>query len=104
MPPVAEWLLEEEFAVGHENVAEPSVNGPRLFTARYLAEGVLTGGKVVPVRIPMHPPLISLPYELEETAWLLVREPWMAGEWPWLSPTFLGLPRLPGRSEDREGA
>ncbi|MBA2527236.1 MAG: hypothetical protein H0V18_15865, partial [Pyrinomonadaceae bacterium] len=72
--------------MGHENVAEPSVNGPRLFTARYLAEGVLTAGKVVPVRISMHPPLISLPYELEETAWLLVREPWMAGEWPWLSP------------------
>jgi hypothetical protein len=36
--------------VSHENVAEPSVNSPRLFTARNLAERVLSGGEVVPVR------------------------------------------------------
>jgi hypothetical protein len=42
------------------------------------------------VRVSMHPPLMSLPYELEETAWSLVREPWMTGEWPWLSPTYWG--------------
>ena len=70
--------------------AEPSVGGPRLFTARYLAGAILTGGGVVPVRFSMHPPLVPLPYELEETAWSLVRQPWMAGEWPWLSPTYWG--------------
>jgi hypothetical protein len=36
--------------VSHENVAEPSVNGPRPFTARHLAERVLSRGEVVPVR------------------------------------------------------
>ena len=36
--------------MSHEKpVAEPSVNGPRLFTARHLAERVLSGGEVVPV-------------------------------------------------------
>jgi hypothetical protein len=36
----------------------------------------------------MRPPIIPLPYEIEETARSLVPEPWMAGEWPWLSPTY----------------
>src|SRR5215218_6924590 len=36
----------------------------------------------------MRPPLIPLPYKLEETAWSVVPEPWMAGEWPSLSPTY----------------
>ena len=59
--------------MGHEKlVAEPSVKSPRLFTARYMAEGVLTGGEIVPVRVSMHPPLIPLPYDLEDTAWSLV--------------------------------
>jgi hypothetical protein len=82
-----------------EPAAEPPVNGPRLFTARYLAEDVLTGGEVVPVRISMHPPLISLPYELEETAWSLVPEPWMAGKWAWLSPTYWGYLDSQGASK-----
>jgi hypothetical protein len=42
----------------------------------------------VPVRVSMRPPLVPLSYKLEETAWSLVPEPWMAGEWPWLSPTY----------------
>jgi hypothetical protein len=74
--------------VGHGNVAGPSVNGPRLFTARYLAENALTSGEVVPVRVSMRPPLVPLSYKLKETAWSLVPEPWMTGEWPWLSPTY----------------
>jgi hypothetical protein len=74
----------------HGNVAGPSVKGPRLFTARYLAENALTSGEVVPVRVSMRPPLVPLSYKLEETAWSLVAEPWMAGEWPWLSPTYWG--------------
>jgi hypothetical protein len=73
--------------VGHRNVAGPSVKGPRLFTARYLAENALRSGEVVPVRVSMRPPLVPLSYKLEETAWSLVPEPWMTGEWPWLSPT-----------------
>ena len=74
--------------MSHENPeAEPPVNAARLFTARYLApEPVLTGA--VPIRVSMRPPLVPLPYELEETAWSLVPEPWMTGEWPWLSPTY----------------
>jgi hypothetical protein len=66
--------------VGHGNVAGPSVKRPRLFTARYLAENALTRGEVVPVRASMRPPLIPLPYKLEQTAWSLVPEPSMAGE------------------------
>jgi hypothetical protein len=74
--------------VSHGNVAGPSVKRPRLFTARYLAENALAGGEVVPVRVSMRPPLVPLSYKLEETAWSLVPEPWMTGEWPWLSPTY----------------
>ena len=84
-----------------EPAAEPPANGPRLFTARYLAEDVLTGGGVVPVRVSMRPPLIPLPYELEETAWSLVPEPWMAGKWPWLSPTYWGY--LDGQGTEKIG-
>ena len=77
--------------MSHEkSEAESSANGTRLFTARYLAERVLTGGGVVPVGVSMRPPLIPLPYGLEETARSLVPEPWMAGQWPWLSPTYWG--------------
>jgi hypothetical protein len=77
--------------VGHKKpVSSRSVNGPRLFTARYLAEGIFTGGEVVPVRVSMRPLLIPLPYNLEETARSLVPEPWMTGEWTWLSPTYWG--------------
>jgi len=68
--------------------AERAVNCPSLFTARYLAEGALREGEAVPVRVSMRPPLIPLPYELEETARSLVPKPWMAGEWPWLSPAY----------------
>ena len=83
--------MKEDFAVSREKPeAEPSVGRPRLFTARYLAGGVLTGGGVVPVRVSMRPPLVPLPYELEETARSLVPEPWMTGAWPWLSPTYWG--------------
>jgi hypothetical protein len=74
--------------VGHGIVPGLSVNGPRLFTARYLAENALAGGEVVPVRVSMRPPLVPLSYKPEETAWSLVPEPWMVGEWPWLSPTY----------------
>jgi hypothetical protein len=49
---------------------------------------VLTSGEVVPVRISMRPPIIPLAYELTETAESLVPEPWMTGEWPWLSPAY----------------
>jgi hypothetical protein len=69
------------------SVAKPPVNVMRLFTARYLApEPVLMG--LVPVRISMCPPLVPVPFELEETAWSLVPKPWMRGEWSWLSPTY----------------
>ncbi len=79
MPAVAPGILREEH----------TIEVPRLYTGRYLAEGAPTGGReVVPVRISMRPPLIPLPYELEETAWSLLPEPWMTGEWPWLSPTY----------------
>jgi hypothetical protein len=59
-----------------------------IYTSRFLNFELLSSGVVVPVRVSMHPPLIPLPYELEETAWSLVPEPWMTGEWPWLSPTY----------------
>jgi hypothetical protein len=58
-----------------------------IYTARYLAESVLSSG-VVPVRISMRPPIIPLPYEIEETAWSLVPKPWMAGAWTWLSASY----------------
>ncbi len=45
---------------------------PQLFIARYLAEEVLASGEVVPVRTSLDPPVIPLPYELEETAETLV--------------------------------
>jgi hypothetical protein len=84
-----------------ETAAEPPASGPRLVTARYLAEDVLTGGGVVPVRVSMRPPLIPLPYELEETARSLVPEPWMAGKWAWLSPTYWGY--LDGQGTQKIG-
>jgi hypothetical protein len=87
--------------VGHENVAGPSVKGPRLFTARYLAENALTSGEVVPVRVSMRPPLVPLSYKLEETAWSLVPEPWMTGEWPWLSLVYWR--HLDGRGVEKIG-
>jgi hypothetical protein len=58
-----------------------------IYTARYLAEAVLSS-EVVPVRISMRPPIITLPYKIEETARSLIPEPWMTGEWSWLSPTY----------------
>jgi hypothetical protein len=77
--------------VSHEkHEAKRSVNGTRLFTARYLAEGALTGGEVVPIRVSMRPPLVPVSYELKETARSLVPEPWMVGEWRWLSPIYWG--------------
>ena len=60
---------------------------PKLYTCRYLAPGPVLA-EVVPVRISMRPPLVPLPYELEETARSVLPEPWMTGEWPWLSPTY----------------
>jgi hypothetical protein len=59
-----------------------------IYTSRFFNYDLLSSGVVVPVRVSMHPPLIPLPYELEETARSLVPEPWMAGAWPWLSPTY----------------
>jgi hypothetical protein len=61
-----------------------------LYTSRYFATSVLTSGEVVPVRTSMRPPqsLVPLPYPLEETAFSLLPEPWMTGEWSWLSPTY----------------
>lgn len=81
-------------------VAEPPVNIARLFTARYLAPEPGWLG-VVPVRISMFPPLVPLPYELEETAWSLVPKPWMRGEWSWLSPTYWR--HLDGRGVEKIG-
>jgi hypothetical protein len=67
----------------------PFVSLPELYTARYLIEsGALAGDEYLTVRISMRQPLVPLPYELEETAWSLVPEPWMRGEWPWLSSTY----------------
>jgi hypothetical protein len=63
-------------------------DAPKLFTARFFAEQVLSSDAVVPVRISMRPPIIPLGYALEETACSLLPEPWMVGEWPWLSPTY----------------
>jgi hypothetical protein len=38
---------------------------PELYTCRYLAEDILSGGDVVAVSISHKPPSISLPYPLE---------------------------------------
>jgi hypothetical protein len=85
--------------LSHEtSVAESPVNVARLFTARYLVPKPILMG-VVPVRISMRPPLVPLPYELEETAWALVPEPWVTGEWSWLSPTYWRL--LDGRGVEK---
>jgi len=75
-----------------------------IYTSRFFNYDLLSSGVVVPVKVSMRPPLVPLAYELEETAWSLVREPWMTGEWLWLSPHLLGLSRQPGHSEDRQGA
>jgi len=61
-----------------------------IYTSRFFNYDLLSSGVVVPVKVSMRPPLVPLAYELEETAWSLVREPWMTGEWPWLSPIYWG--------------
>jgi len=63
---------------------------PELFTARYLS-GRLPDEGLVPVRVSMREPIVPLPYELEETAHLIVPEEGMIGEWQQLSPTYWGL-------------
>jgi hypothetical protein len=63
---------------------------PQLYTARYLAQDLLSSGRVVPVRIGAGPPVIPLPYELKETAETLVpsNEVILLGEWRRLSPAY----------------
>ena len=46
----------------------PFLGLPRLFTARYFAQDVLSSGEVVPVRISYEAPIIPFDYPLEETA------------------------------------
>ena len=84
-----------------EPAAEPPASGPRLFTARYLAEDVLTGGEVVPVRVSMHPPLISLPYEPRGNGPVAGAGAVDGREMGMVEPHLLGLPRRPGHPEDR---
>jgi len=55
---------------------------PKVFTARYFAEGLLTGGEVVPVRGSMFPPVVPLPFSLEVAPSILpVPGPDTLGEW-----------------------
>ncbi len=61
---------------------------PEIFTSRYLNEGVLCSSRLVPVRVSMREPIVPLGYVLRETAWSLVPEEHMEGEWPWLSPAY----------------
>lgn len=61
---------------------------PELYTARYFAETILTSGEVVPVRASYEPPIVPLPYDLEEGPASLLVEHWMLGEWPHLSPNY----------------
>ena len=73
---------------------------PRLFTCRFLAEDLLSSGKVVPVRVSYEAPIIPLGYPLEETAETLVPEFAMLGEWDHLCRTYrhkldaLGVERI----------
>lgn len=60
---------------------------PKLYTSRYLAIDVLTGGEVVPVRCSEAPPIIPLPYRLE-TAWRLLPKPDTFGDSPRLSHAY----------------
>ena len=62
---------------------------PDLVTSRYFAEGVLTGGGVVPVRVGYEAPIVPLGYSLEETAEALVPEFAMLGEWGRFCRTYL---------------
>jgi hypothetical protein len=58
---------------------------PQLFTARYMAEDVLSTSEVIPVRASLDPPIIDLPYPVEETAETLLPERGMFGDSPRLS-------------------
>lgn len=60
---------------------------PELYTASYHATQILCGGGIVPVRVSPEPPLVPLPYTVEETAWsVLPGYAMVQFEWPQLSP------------------
>jgi len=78
----------------------PFLGLPRLFTARYFAQDVLSSGETVPVRISYEAPIIPLDYPLEETAETLLPEFAMLGEWDHLCQSYrhkletLGVKRI----------
>jgi hypothetical protein len=61
---------------------------PRVYTARYAASGLLSSGKLVPVRISMFPPIIPLGYEVAEEVRDLEPERSMLGEWKHYSTEY----------------
>jgi hypothetical protein len=61
---------------------------PTLFTSRYFAESVLTGGELVPVRFGVEPPVGEVVYELEETSGAFLVQRASLGEWAWLCSTY----------------
>jgi hypothetical protein len=81
---------------------------PQLFTARYLAQDVLSSGEVVPVRIGFAPPIVPISYTLEEIAESMVpsREVILHGEWRplarayWRQLDAAGLERIAGELND----
>jgi hypothetical protein len=85
-----------------------SMELPKLYTGRYLAESVAEGverGVLVPVRVSVWPPVATPPYKLKEVAWSLVPSELMLGEWPHLSTSlldrldFLGIEKVSGELE-----
>jgi hypothetical protein len=62
---------------------------PELFTSRYFAEEVLSGGGVVPVRVGYEAPIVPLGYPLQETAEALVPGFAMLGEWDHFCRAYL---------------
>lgn len=76
--------------------------GMELYTARYFATDLLTSGEVVPVRVSPDPPIIPLPYPLEEVAELLIPPPGSFGDSPKLALGYwellerIGLEKIAG--------
>lgn len=65
---------------------------PELFMGRYLAKSVAEGvesEEFVPVRMSASPPVVALPYGLEEASWSLVPSELMLGEWPHLATSLI---------------
>jgi hypothetical protein len=61
---------------------------PELYTARYRAESLFSLGELVAVRCSQEPPIIPLPYPLEEVAELLVPPVGAFGDSPKLAESY----------------